>query len=134
MKVECVSRAAKGDPLVGGGFDLVKDFCRCCMESRGAESRLADKLARRGRKGERASERRETDEVLAERIAREALTKSRWREIDLATQPKRHPVKVAIAQQLRRQTPMSRQWIADRLRMGSASYVSNLLSSVDSKL
>jgi len=29
---------------------------------------------------------------------------------------------------------MSRQWIADRLRMGSASYISNSLSSVDSKL
>jgi hypothetical protein len=29
---------------------------------------------------------------------------------------------------------VSRQWIADRLRIGSASYVSNLLSSVDSKL
>ena len=29
---------------------------------------------------------------------------------------------------------MSRQWIADRLQMGSASYVSNLLGSVDSKL
>jgi hypothetical protein len=36
-----------------------------------------------------------------------------------------------IAQQLRRQTPMSRQWIAGRLRIGSASYVSNLLSSID---
>jgi hypothetical protein len=95
---------------------------------------LADKLARRGRKGERASERRETDTALAEKMVREALVKERWREIDLATQPKRHPVKVKIAQQLRRQTPMSRQWIADRLRMGSASYVSNLLNSVDSKL
>ena len=29
---------------------------------------------------------------------------------------------------------MSRQWIADRPKIGSASYVSNLLSSVDSKL
>ncbi len=29
---------------------------------------------------------------------------------------------------------MSRQWIAERLGIGSASYVSNLLSSVDSKL
>jgi len=29
--------------------------------------------------------------------------------------------KVKIAQQLRRQTPMNRQWIADRLRIGSAS-------------
>jgi hypothetical protein len=63
-----------------------------------------------------------------------ALAKARWREIDLATQPKGHHVKVKIAQQLRSQIPMSRQWIADRLRMGSASYVSNLLGSVDSEL
>jgi hypothetical protein len=42
--------------------------------------------------------------------------------------------KSLIAQQLRRQTPMSRQWIADRLRMGSASYISNLLGSVDGEL
>jgi hypothetical protein len=95
---------------------------------------LADKLARRGRKGERASERRETDMALAERLVREGLAKARWREIELTTQPKGHPVKVKIAQQLRRQTPVSRQWIADRLGMGSASYVSNLLRSVDSKL
>jgi REP-associated tyrosine transposase len=95
---------------------------------------LADKLARRGRKGERASERRETDAALAERMVREALAKAHWRDIDLATQPKGHHVKVKIARQLRGQTPMSRQWIADRLGMGSASYVSNLLSSVDSKL
>jgi hypothetical protein len=58
----------------------------------------------------------------------------RWREVDLARQPKGNHIKVKIAQQLRAQTPMSRQWIADRLRMGSPSYVSNLLTSVDSKL
>lgn len=95
---------------------------------------LADKLRRRGSKGERASERRETDAGLAERLVREALAKARWREIDLARQPKGHHMKVKIAQQLREQTPMKRQWIADRLGMGSASYVSNLLGSVDSKL
>ncbi len=43
-------------------------------------------------------------------------------------------MKIKVAQQLREQTPMKRQWIADRLGMGSASYVSNLLGSVDSKL
>jgi putative transposase len=95
---------------------------------------LADKLARRGRKGERARERCETDTALAERMVVEALAKVRWREMDLAIQPKGHRVKIKIAQQLRRQTPMSRQWIADRLKMGSPSYVSNLLASVDSKL
>lgn len=101
-----------------------EDFC----------DRLADKLSRRGRPGERASERVETDTALAERMVVEALAAVRWREIDLALQAKGHPVKVEIARQLRTGTPMSRQWIADRLRMGSASYVSNLLHSVDSKL
>ena len=100
-----------------------EDFC----------DRLADKLSRRGRPGERASERRETDAALAERMVVEALAAVRWREIDLARQAKGHPLKVKIAGQLRRETPMSRQWIAARLRMGSASYVSNLLHSVDSK-
>jgi hypothetical protein len=77
---------------------------------------------------------RHAEAALAERLLSEALIKVRWREIDLATRSKGHPVKVKIAQQLRWQTPMSRQWIADRLRMGSASYVSNLLNGVDSKL
>jgi putative transposase len=94
---------------------------------------LADKLARRGRKGERAKERAETDAVLAERMVRAALAAIGWREIDLAIQPKNHALKVKIARQLRTQTPMNRQWIADRLKIGSASYVSTLLS-VDNKL
>jgi hypothetical protein len=101
-----------------------EDFC----------DRLADKLARRGRKGERARERSETDAVLAEKIVLEALERVRWREIDLGMQAKGHRIKVKIAQRLRVETPMNRQWIASRLRMGSPSYVSNLLASVDSKL
>ncbi|MGI8435461.1 MAG: hypothetical protein ACR2NX_00930, partial [Chthoniobacterales bacterium] len=95
---------------------------------------LAEKLSRRGRRGERASERVETDTALAQKLVRDALAVVRWREVDLALQPKGHPVKVELARQLRRETPMSRRWIAERLRMGSVSYVSNLLASVDSKL
>lgn len=89
---------------------------------------LADKLSRRGREGERASERSETVAALAERMVTEALKAVCWREIDLTMQPKGHRLKVRIARQLRAQTPMSRQWIADRLTMGSAGYVSNLLN------
>jgi hypothetical protein len=44
-----------------------------------------------------------------------------------------HPLRQVKAA-TRRQTPMTRQWIADRLRIGSASYISNSLSSVHSKL
>jgi hypothetical protein len=75
---------------------------------------LADKLARRGRKGERASERRETDAALAERMVREALAKVRWREVDLARQPKGHHIKVKIAQQMRAQTLMTSPRIEER--------------------
>ena len=111
-------------PLRRGWKLGAEDFC----------DRLAEKLARRGRRGERASERRETDAALAERMVCKALEKMRWREVDLALHPKGHPGKVKIARQLRAQTPMPRHWIAQRLGMGSASYVSNLLVSVDSKL
>ena len=90
---------------------------------------LADKLSRRGRPGERARERSETDESLAERIVVECLSEFGWREIDLAKHPKSYQGKVKIARQLRTHTPMTHQWIADRLRMGSGSYVSNLLAS-----
>jgi hypothetical protein len=82
---------------------------------------------RRGRKGERASKRRETDASLAERMVHEALAKTRWSEVDLATRPKGHYVKVKIAQQLRSQTTMGLKWIARSLEMGSWTHVSNLL-------
>ena len=95
---------------------------------------LADKLSRCGRKGERARERSETDAALAERLIMEALKELRWREIDLAMQPKGHRVKVEIARQLRLYTPMSYQWIADRLRMGTGGYVFNLLASLNREL
>ena len=52
---------------------------------------LADKLARRGRKGERARERSETDAALAEKIVLGALAKARWREIDLKKATQRTP-------------------------------------------
>ena len=92
---------------------------------------LADKLLRRGRTGEQARERSETDGALAERMVTEALRAACQRESDLVMLPKGHEMKVRIARQLRAQTPMSRQWIANRLKMGSAGYVSNLLNSID---
>jgi hypothetical protein len=98
------------------------------------QDRLADKLARRGRKGERASERSETDGVLAERLVVESLMTVGWREVDLAIEAKSHKVKVQIAQRLRADTPMTHEWIAKRLRMGSGSNVSNLLIAFKSEL
>ena len=89
---------------------------------------------RRGRAGERARERRETDEALAERMVWEALAQAGLGTQDLLRAAKSAPWKVALARQLRTQTPMTRRWIADRLHMGSPSYLSALLSTVNSKL
>ena len=95
---------------------------------------LAEKLARRGHAGERANERSDTDTARANAIVREGLLLAGWSEDDLSHRAKGDAIKVKIARQLRTDTPMSRAWIASRLRMGSASYVSALLKSVDSKL
>jgi len=90
--------------------------------------RLTEKLGRRGRPHELARERREPDTERANQIVRQGLQAVGWSESDLDRHPKGHPHKVALAHQLRCETPMTRDWIAKRLRIGSASYVSHLLA------
>jgi hypothetical protein len=65
--------------------------------------------------------------VRAERLVREALKSEGWSEKDLHGTPKGHPVKVRIAAQLRRETPMKHKWIVTRLNIGSAKYLRLLL-------
>lgn len=96
--------------------------------------RLADKLARGDRPGVRAGERREIDQAMAERLIRAELTEAAWQPADLKRRAKGDPVKVKIARRLRRETPMTRSWIAQRLHMGSISYLCSLLPRDDSKL
>ena len=88
--------------------------------------RLSERLGRRGQKHEAAKERKETDEHLATRMVREWLASTGWEEADLATRSKGDARKVELARLLRRHTPMTRQWIANRLHMGSAAYVTKL--------
>lgn len=91
---------------------------------------LADKIkASPTRDGAGGTGERQVDEILAERLARDCLRAVGWSLAELHGAPKGDPVKVAIAQQLRAQTPMTRHWIAERLHMGSAGYLSNLLRS-----
>ena len=87
---------------------------------------LVDKATPR-RKGVRANERWETDIALAERLVTQTLVKLRWRERDLVTRSKGDRSKVEIARRSRTKTPVSYQWIADRLHMSSGNYVFNLL-------
>jgi len=73
------------------------------------------------------ADRRETGEQKAERIVREELKRRGWKEQDLPGLSKGDKDKVALARRLRQETTMSLKWIARRLRMGSWTYVSNLL-------
>jgi len=52
-----------------------------------------------------------------------------WTPKILASVPKGHPIKVAIAREVRQNTPMTRAWIANALHMGSPSYLSALLAA-----
>ncbi|HEU0008640.1 MAG TPA: hypothetical protein VFT34_02380 [Verrucomicrobiae bacterium] len=50
-------------------------------------------------------------------------------EAELSRRPKGDVEKIGMAQGLRRETSVTLKWIAARLRMGSWSHVSNLLSA-----
>jgi REP element-mobilizing transposase RayT len=72
-------------------------------------------------------ERRESAAEQAERIVRGQLRQAHWSEEKLDATPKGHRLKVRLALRLRSETTVSYQWIAERLRMGSRSNVSNLV-------
>jgi len=74
-------------------------------------------------------QRRETAAEKARRIVAEELDARGWSEAELVRRPKGDVEKVGMAQRLRRETSVTLKWIAARLRMGSWSHVSNLLSA-----
>ena len=74
------------------------------------------------------SDRQETGEQKAERIVREEMKRLGWEEGDLRERRKGDKGKVKVARRLRRETTISLKWIAQRLHMGSWTYVSNLLN------
>lgn len=96
----------------------------------GADSVRAELLERateRIGKSQYGFERQEVAEAKADRLVRERLKKLEWSENDLSQRRKGDREKVRMARTLREQTTVSLAWIAARLKMGSWTYVSNLL-------
>jgi REP element-mobilizing transposase RayT len=75
------------------------------------------------------SDRRETAEEKAKRIVSDGLRLLGWAPASLGALPKGHQSKVELARQLRSETTVSLKWIAEQLKMGSWTYVSNLLNA-----
>ncbi len=70
---------------------------------------------------------READAVHAERVLGEELLRRGWTEAELMRRRKGDAEKVEIAWQLRSRTTMTLKWIAQRLKMGVWTHVSNCL-------
>ena len=64
-----------------------------------------------------------------ERLLKAELEKLGWKEQALTMVSKAHPVKAQLAKFLRKESTVSLKWIAERLQMGSWTYVSNLLNA-----
>jgi REP element-mobilizing transposase RayT len=75
-----------------------------------------------------AAHRQESSEQKARRIMAEELRALGWRPGELEKRLKADPDKVRIARRLRGQTTMTLRWIAQALRMGSWTYLSNNLA------
>jgi hypothetical protein len=72
--------------------------------------------------------RQETGVQKAERIVKEEIGRLGWDDAELRARRKGHGAKVMPARRLRRETAVSLKCIAQRLQMGSWTYVSNLLN------
>lgn len=70
-------------------------------------------------------QRRESSEEKARRIVAEELRRAGWKHGELEKRLKADPEKLRIAQRLRGETTMTLKWIADELRMGAWTYLSN---------
>lgn len=73
-------------------------------------------------------QRQESSEEKARRIVAEELRTLGWKHGQLAKSMKADPEKVRIARRLRGETTMTLKWIADELKMGAWTYLSNNLS------
>lgn len=90
-------------------------------------ARMLDRIDEGYNESQTRKEQDESMEQRANRIVTEGLKKAGWDSERLKSERKSHPVKVELAEQLRRETTMTLSWIAERLFMGTWTHVSNLL-------
>ena len=98
-----------------------------CIGSEAFRKELLLAAAERVGRNHYGVERRESGQEKADRLVRVALRELGWRETDLERRRKGDPEKVKIARRLRKETTMTLAWVAQRLHMGSWTYVANLL-------
>ncbi|HVV00860.1 MAG TPA: transposase [Verrucomicrobiae bacterium] len=101
--------AAEWKPLKRGWFLGSKKF----------KAELLEKMAAKPGRRHGGKRRRATGVARAERIIADELKRARWKRADLKQRAKSHPVKLALALRLRKETTLTIREIAQRLKMGS---------------
>jgi putative transposase len=98
-----------------------------CFGGEAFREELLDQIAEQKGVNHYGEEIRESLEAQALKIISKELKRRRLKQDSLSNLPKNHPAKIEIADQIRRETTMSFEWISRQLSTGTASYLSNLL-------
>ena len=98
-----------------------------CLGSEAFRKELLAQMSERIGEHHYGEERAESDLEQAERVVREGLIKLGWTERDLAMRAKGDARKVKLAVRLRAETTATIKWIAQRLKMGTSTYLNHLL-------
>ena len=104
-----------------------------CWGSKDFRQELLEKMREHTRPNHGGEERRESEEAWAERMVVGELRRRHWTAAELAQRRKGDLQKLAIARRLRRETTMTLNWIANRLNMGTAGSLANLLRNAKAK-
>jgi putative transposase len=103
-----------------------------CLGSEEFRQELLLAASARAGRSHYGSDRFQSSQERAQQMVAQELQRLGWEQGEWARRRKGDPHKVGLARRLRGQTTMSLAWIAERLRMGSWSYVSNLLRATES--
>ena len=90
-------------------------------------SRLAEQFVIETGEHHSAQVRQEKEIEKVQRLISEKLSSAGWDRARLGREPKGHPMKIRIAQEIREQSTMSMKWIAAELSIGSWTYLNKLL-------
>ena len=98
-----------------------------CLGDEAFRKELLAQMAERAGPFHYGEELMESAEEKAQWIVPQEMGRLGWKEEDLEQHRKGNQRKVKIARRLRRETTMTMKWIADRLKMGTWTHVTNRL-------
>jgi len=102
-----------------------------CLGSQEFREALLEKMQVRSGPHHGGQGRRETEEAWAKQLLAEELKRRRWTVAELAQRRKGDAQKLKLARRLRQETTMTLKWIAQRLNMGAAGSLANLLRDAE---